>query len=65
MVYSQPFCQRDGVLSLTWSGSFVPAWQLAMFQPDGVRLMLCLYISPLGVPIADLGILDLSLSHPS
>jgi hypothetical protein len=27
-----------GVLSLIWSGCFVPAWPLATFKPYGIRL---------------------------
>jgi len=38
MAYSRPCCKRDGgLLSLTWSGFFVPAWILAMFQLYGFR----------------------------
>jgi hypothetical protein len=35
----RPCCRRDGqLLSLTWSGYFVPALLLAMFQPYSNRL---------------------------
>ena len=47
------------MLSLTWLGYFVPACLLAMFQPYGDRLRLCLYLSPVGIPVVDLGTLDL------
>jgi hypothetical protein len=51
------------LLSLTWSGYSVPACLLAIFQSYGDRLWWCLYISSVGIPIADLGTLDLSVSH--
>jgi hypothetical protein len=39
MGYSRPSCKRAGrSLTLTWSGSFVPAWRLAMFQQRDARL---------------------------
>ena len=40
--YSQLFCKRDrGFESHTWSKSFMPAWQMATFQPRGARLRKC------------------------
>jgi hypothetical protein len=64
MGYSRLRCKRDGrSLFLTWSGSFVPALRLDMFQPCGARFRWCLYLSPVGIPTVDLGILDLSVSH--
>jgi len=39
MGYSWPCRKRNrGLLSLTWSRSCMPAWQLARFQPHGTRL---------------------------
>jgi hypothetical protein len=53
------------VLYLTWSESSMPACLLATFQPCGDRLRYCLYLSPAEIPIVDLRILDLSVSHRS
>ena len=35
---TQPCCKsEEGLLSLTWSRSFVPAWWMATFQPYSAR----------------------------
>jgi hypothetical protein len=36
---------------------------LALFQPYCERLRYCLYLSPVGTPIADVHIVDLPVSH--
>ena len=61
-----PCCKRDREFrSHTWSKCFMPAWQLATFQPYGARVRRCSYLSLVVTPIADQGTLDLTVSHCS